>query len=95
MTVDFFESVFHQRMTIKDELSFLNMWYVIIVVNDVCIVVGTACKVVIEFRDFDSNMFTMTGVLLGVGCLLVYIGLFRYLGFFNQYNVSHRREHGP
>lgn len=58
-----------------------------IVINDVCIVTGTVCKIAIEFRDFDNSMFTMTGVLLGIGCLLVYIGLFRYLGFFNQYNV--------
>ncbi|CAD5211036.1 unnamed protein product [Bursaphelenchus okinawaensis] len=87
MTEYFFETVFKVKMHLKDELSFLNMWYVMIVVNDVCIVIGTVCKIAIEFRDFDNSMFTLTGVLLGIGCLLVYIGLFRYLGFFNQYNV--------
>lgn len=40
------------------------------------------------FRDFDNGLFTLTGILLGLGALLVYFGLLRYLGFFNQYNVS-------
>ncbi|CAD5215297.1 unnamed protein product [Bursaphelenchus xylophilus] len=87
MTNYFFENVFHVKISLKDDLSFLNMWYVMIVINDVCIVIGTVCKIAIEFRDFDNSMFTLTGVLLGIGCLLVYIGLFRYLGFFSQYSV--------
>lgn len=58
-----------------------------IVVNDLFIIIGTICKVTIEFRDFDSDLFTLTGILLGLGALLVYIGILRYLGFFNQYNV--------
>ncbi len=78
------------------------MWYVMIVINDVCIMIGTVCKISIEFRvcsfllisligvlvqDFDSNLFTTTGILLGVGALLVYGGVLRYFGFFAQYNV--------
>jgi uncharacterized membrane protein len=80
----------------------MNLWYVIIVVNDLLIIFGTICKVSIEvssgayyigfyqlfkFRDFDNGLFTLTGILLGIGALLVYFGLLRYLGFFNQYNV--------
>jgi len=38
-------------------------------------------------QDFDSNLFTTTGILLGVGALLVYGGVLRYFGFFAQYNV--------
>lgn len=59
-----------------------------IVVNDILIILGTIFKVTIEFRDFDSDLFTLTGILLGLGALLVYIGLLRYLGFFNEYNAS-------
>lgn len=60
-----------------------------IVLNDLFIIIGTICKVSIEFRDFDSDLFTLTGILLGLGALLVYIGILRYLGFFNQYNVCY------
>lgn len=72
----------------REQMDFFNLWYVMIVVNDALIILGTVCKVTIEFRDFDSDLFTLTGILLGLGALLVYIGLLRYLGFFEQYNVS-------
>lgn len=58
-----------------------------IVVNDVLIVIGTVSKISIEFKDFDNSLFTLTGILLGTGALLVYVGVLRYFGFFSQYNV--------
>ncbi len=33
-------------------------------------------------------MFTITGLLMGVGTTLVWVGALRYLGFLNKYNVS-------
>uniref|UniRef100_A0A914DHW8 Polycystin cation channel PKD1/PKD2 domain-containing protein n=1 Tax=Acrobeloides nanus TaxID=290746 RepID=A0A914DHW8_9BILA len=83
----YFEEVLHQKFSLADKWEFVNMWFVIIVINDAFIILGTLCKVTIEFRDFDNDLFTFTGIFLGIGTLLVYIGLFRYLGFFNQYNV--------
>lgn len=77
-----------QKLTVADQMDFINLWYVMIVINDVLIILGTISKVTIEFRDFDSDLFTLTGIMLGTGALLVYIGLLRYLGFFGGYNVS-------
>jgi hypothetical protein len=42
----------------------------------------------LRLQDFDNSLFTTTGILLGVGALLVYVGVLRYFGFFSQYNVS-------
>lgn len=84
--------MFKRRLSVSDRLGFINLWYVMIVVNDCLIILGTICKVSIEFRDFDSDLFTLTGMLLGLGALLVYIGLLRYLGFFNEYNVDWAEE---
>ncbi|TMS35187.1 hypothetical protein L596_002639 [Steinernema carpocapsae] len=86
-TLDFFDRHLGLKLTLSDQLTFLNIWYVMIVVNDVLIVIGTVCKFTIEFKDFDNDLFTSTGILLGTGALLVYIGLLRYLRFFNQYNI--------
>ncbi|CEF59832.1 Polycystin cation channel, PKD1/PKD2 domain-containing protein [Strongyloides ratti] len=86
-TMSFFEKNIGKRMTITDQMDFINMWYLMIVVNDILIIFGTICKVTIEFRDFDNDLFTLTSIFLGSGALLVYVGLLRYLGFFNQYNV--------
>ncbi|KAK6735681.1 hypothetical protein RB195_018733 [Necator americanus] len=85
--IDYFENQFKIKLSISDQLEFLNLWYVMIVVNDVLIVVGTISKISIEFRDFDNSVFTLTGILLGTGALLVYVGVLRYFGFFNQYNI--------
>lgn len=85
--IDYFENMFKVKMSISDQLDFLNLWYVMIVVNDILIIVGTISKISIEFRDFDNSLFTLTGILLGMGALLVYVGVLRYFGFFNQYNI--------
>ncbi|KAE9416306.1 hypothetical protein Angca_002440, partial [Angiostrongylus cantonensis] len=86
-TVEYFEGMFKTKVSVCDQLDFLNLWYVMIVINDVLIIVGTVSKISIEFRDFDSSIFTLTGILLGMGALLVYVGVLRYFGFFNQYNI--------
>ncbi|VDN52625.1 unnamed protein product, partial [Dracunculus medinensis] len=38
-------------------------------------------------KDFDSDLFTATGVLLGIGAFLVYMGILRYFGLFSKYNI--------
>ncbi|GMS86730.1 hypothetical protein PENTCL1PPCAC_8905, partial [Pristionchus entomophagus] len=84
---EFFDQALKLKLSVSDKLDFLNLWYVMIVVNDTCLVIGTIAKISIEFRDFDSDLFTLTGILLGTGALLVYVGVLRYFGFFSQYNV--------
>uniref|UniRef100_A0A1I7XP57 XK-related protein n=1 Tax=Heterorhabditis bacteriophora TaxID=37862 RepID=A0A1I7XP57_HETBA len=94
--VDYFENVFKIKMSVSDQLDFLNLWYVMIVINDVLIIVGTVSKITIEFRDFDNSLFTLTGIMLGMGALLVYVGVLRYFGFFSQYNgkrLSRRKSY--
>uniref|UniRef100_A0A183BMS3 PKD_channel domain-containing protein n=1 Tax=Globodera pallida TaxID=36090 RepID=A0A183BMS3_GLOPA len=86
-TCDFFERAFGIRMNIKDQWEFLNLWYAMIVVNDLLIVAGTVSKASIQFRDFDSALFTLTGILLGLGVFMVFFGLLRYFTFFSQYNI--------
>ncbi|VDK78142.1 unnamed protein product [Litomosoides sigmodontis] len=86
-TVQFVRNVLKRELMLNDQLEFLNFWYVMIVVNDICIICGTLCKITIEFRDFDNNLFTTSGILLGIGALLVYVGLLRYFCFFSKYNI--------
>ncbi|KFD60672.1 hypothetical protein M514_05378 [Trichuris suis] len=81
-----------QNLSKNDELAFLNGWYILILVNDVCILLGTLLKLDLEFKVprcivFDSSLLTATGMLLGVGTFLVWMGILRYFGFFSQYNL--------
>uniref|UniRef100_A0A1I7V7J6 Mucolipin-3 n=1 Tax=Loa loa TaxID=7209 RepID=A0A1I7V7J6_LOALO len=86
-TVQFVRNTLGRELMLSDQLEFLNFWYVMIVINDICIICGTLCKITIEFRDFDNDLFTTSGILLGTGALLVYVGVLRYFCFFSKYNL--------
>lgn len=49
-TTEFVKNVLGCELMLSDQLEFLNFWYVMIVINDVCIICGTLCKITIEFR---------------------------------------------
>jgi mucolipin len=76
-------------LTVSERLDFLNLWYVMICVNDLLIILATLAKLVIELRlaGAGGDLWDVTSLLLGTGCLLVWFGLLRYLGFFRTYNV--------
>lgn len=86
-TNNFFIRQYRKPMTQHDQLKFLNLWYITIIVNDVLIIVGSAIKEQIERRDFTSDQWNVCSVFLGTGNLLVWFGVLRYLGFFKTYNV--------
>ena len=78
-------------LTAAERLDFLNLWYVMICVNDVLIILATLAKLCIEMRAAvggnGEDLWDVTSLLLGTGCLLVWFGLLRYLGFFRAYNI--------
>lgn len=86
-TVQFFRNHFGKRLTVNDKLEFLNMWYVMIIINDALIIVGSAIKIQIENKVTDGDLYNACSALLGTGSLLVWIGVLRYLGFFQKYNI--------
>lgn len=69
-----FSSIFHCR-------------YIMIICNDVLLVIGSALKEQIERRNFVTNGWDLCSLFLGIGNLLVWFGVLRYLGFFKTYNV--------
>ena len=76
------------RLTTAERLDFLNLWYIMICINDLLIVLASLAKLCIELRmREDTDLWDVTSLLLGTGCLLVWFGLLRYLGFFRTYNV--------
>ena len=85
--VDFFKSNFGKDLSFSDQMNFVDFWIVLIVINDLLIIAGSLLKLMIEKRIFESGHFSTCSILLGVGNLLVWMGLLRYLGFFRKYNV--------
>lgn len=86
-TTLFFRSQLDRELSWDGKMEFLNIWYIMIICNDVLLIVGSALKEQIERTHFLANEWNMCSLLLGIGNLLVWFGLLRYLGFFKTYNV--------
>ncbi|CAG9861904.1 unnamed protein product [Phyllotreta striolata] len=87
ITNRFFVNRFDQELSHTDKMKFLNLWYIMIIINDVLIIVGSAIKEQIEKEQFASDHWNICSLFLGIGNLLVWFGVLRYLGFFKTYNV--------
>lgn len=49
--------------------------------------IGSALKIRLEQRLVEDPSYIPCSLLLGIGVMLVWSGLLRYLGFFHKYNV--------
>ena len=74
-------------ITVGESCQFLNLWYVMICINDCLIIMGSVIKQLIESRSIVGDMWDMCSIMLGTGNMLVWFGILRYLGFFKTYNV--------
>lgn len=84
-TVKFFKTVYEKELTLSDQLEFVNMWYVLIIINDVLTVAGSIMK--IEIQNKFAHTYEVCGILLGTGNLLVWLGVLRYLNFYDKYSI--------
>lgn len=87
LTVQFFERAYNKQLSLDGRLEFLNIWYIMIIVNDLLIILGSAIKEQIERNQFTNDQWNICSLFLGTGNLLVWFGVLRYLGFFKTYNV--------
>jgi len=86
-TQRFFRAKFKSDLTFEEHFEFLNLWYVVICINDVLIIVGSTIVLMIETKKSTADLWDFCCVFLGTGDLLVWIGMLRYLGFFRAYNA--------
>ncbi|XP_061438670.1 mucolipin-1 isoform X4 [Rhineura floridana] len=81
----FFQHHYNQDICLSDRMEFVNGWYILLVVSDVLTVSGTIMKIGIESKNFAN--YDVCGILLGTSTLLVWVGVMRYLSFFQKYNI--------
>lgn len=86
-TIRFFQTVYGTVLSREGRLEFLNLWYIMIITNDVLIIFGSAIKEQIDRKQMAGDQWNVCSVFLGTGNLLVWFGVLRYLGFFKTYNV--------
>lgn len=86
-TDNFFRVTYGRPLSWEGKWEFINFWYIMIICNDVLLIFGSAMKESIERKNFAADQWNVCSVLLGIGNLLVWFGVLRYLGFFKTYNV--------
>ena len=87
-TENFFRNHSNKTLTISEKFQFLDLWIVMIIINDVMILTGTIIKnTALDNTEVENEYYNSCAILLGIGNLLVWAGLLRYLEFFHQYNI--------
>lgn len=86
-TISFFKRYYQKEIPAWEQLDFIDFWYVNIVISDVMLVFGSLIKLQIEEQTSEGTEYAKCSILLGVGNLLIWIGILRYLGFFPKYNM--------
>uniref|UniRef100_A0A8C3LXE2 Mucolipin 1 n=1 Tax=Chrysolophus pictus TaxID=9089 RepID=A0A8C3LXE2_CHRPC len=81
----FFQRRYNQSVCLSDRMEFLNGWYILLVISDVLTVLGTIMKIGIESKNIAD--YDVCSILLGTSTLLVWVGVIRYLTFFQKYNI--------
>lgn len=86
-TMAYFKKIYGKQLSQEEKFEFLNLWYAMIIVNDILIIVGSLIKEQIERKHFGTDHWNICSVFLGTGNLLIWFGVLRYLTFFRTYNV--------
>ncbi|XP_030062187.1 mucolipin-3 [Microcaecilia unicolor] len=83
--VNFFQQHFKKTVCWNDQMEFVNGWYILIIVSDVFSIIGSILKMEIQAKSLTS--YDVCSILLGSSTMLVWLGVIRYLGFFQKYNL--------
>ncbi|KAK2822562.1 hypothetical protein Q5P01_022627 [Channa striata] len=81
----FFHAYYNKIVTWSDRMEFVNGWYILIIVSDMLTIAGSALKIGIQTK-FLTN-YDVCSSLLGTATMLVWVGVIRYFGFFQKYNI--------
>lgn len=83
--VRFFKESLGRKVCWTDRLEFINAWFILLIISDIFTLIGTFIKIGIESKNLSS--YDLCGILLGTSTLLVWVGVIRYLTFFQKYNI--------
>ncbi|KAJ7332543.1 hypothetical protein JRQ81_014723 [Phrynocephalus forsythii] len=83
--VSFFQHHYKKEVSFTDQMEFVNGWYIMIIVSDVLTIIGSTLKMEIQAKSLTS--YDVCSILLGTSTMLVWLGVIRYLGFFQKYNL--------
>uniref|UniRef100_A0A8C1Z9X1 Mucolipin 2 n=1 Tax=Cyprinus carpio TaxID=7962 RepID=A0A8C1Z9X1_CYPCA len=74
----------HSRFS-NDQREFLNGWYILVIISDVLAIIGSILKMEIQAKSMTN--YDVCSIFLGTSTLMVWVGVIRYLAYFEKYNV--------
>ncbi|XP_052034961.1 mucolipin-2 isoform X2 [Apodemus sylvaticus] len=83
--LNFFLEKYKQRVCDADQWEFVNGWYVLVTISDLMTIIGSILKMEIKAKNLTN--YDLCSILLGTSTLFVWVGVIRYLGYFQTYNV--------
>ncbi|MCI4393779.1 hypothetical protein PGIGA_G00161380 [Pangasianodon gigas] len=83
--VQYFKNKLEHTVCWGDRMEFINGWYILLIISDLLTIAGSFIKIGIESKNISS--YDVCGILLGTSTLLVWVGVIRYLSFFQKYNI--------
>ncbi|KAG8519494.1 LOW QUALITY PROTEIN: Mucolipin-2, partial [Galemys pyrenaicus] len=83
--LNFFLEKYKRRVCHADQCEFINRWYILVIISDLMTIVGSILKMEIKAKNLTN--YDLCSILLGTSTLFVWVGVIRYLGYFQTYNV--------
>ncbi|KTF90287.1 hypothetical protein cypCar_00038639 [Cyprinus carpio] len=77
---------YNQKVCEDDQREFLNCWYILVIISDVMAVIGSILKMEIQAKSMTN--YDVCSIFLGTSTLMVWVGVIRYLGYFEKYNFE-------
>uniref|UniRef100_A0A8B9HKL5 Mucolipin 1b n=1 Tax=Astyanax mexicanus TaxID=7994 RepID=A0A8B9HKL5_ASTMX len=81
----FFRQSLGRQVCWAARMEFINGWYLLLIISDVLTIIASFIKIGIETKNLSS--YDVCGILMGTSTLLVWVGVIRYLSFFQKYNI--------
>ncbi|KAJ8278974.1 hypothetical protein COCON_G00060400 [Conger conger] len=81
----FFHVNYKRKVCKADQKHFFNGWYILVIISDIMAIVGSILKMEIQSKSMTS--YDVCSIFLGTSTLMVWVGVIRYLGYFQKYNV--------
>ncbi|KAB0394420.1 hypothetical protein E2I00_019280, partial [Balaenoptera physalus] len=83
--LDFFLEKYKRCVCSADQWEFINRWYILVIISDLMTIIGSILKMEIKAKNLTN--YDLCSILLGTSTLFVWVGVIRYLGYFQAYNV--------
>ncbi|XP_067308378.1 mucolipin-3 isoform X2 [Pseudorasbora parva] len=81
-----FVSLYHNKtVPWSERMEFINGWYILIIISDMLSIAGSVLKICIQSKELMN--YDVCSILLGTATMLVWVGVMRYLSFFQKYYI--------